>query len=260
MGHIHLGVLPKSRKWRDVVGLLEGSAADDEVVAASARAAEKDLLHAAADPVFVEAVRLLSMVPTAARSESFGQALRDLDIPCREPPDLFGIVAALGQRLDYIAGARPRPNDFGELARRALLSTVTAHLGDRLPELFAATPTDVRAAARQLSAPREFSTYARGFFTRLLGETLRYWLDRAMASQIGAGQRFADAGQRSRFDKALAQYCMEATFIIKEFSAGWYGKTLHREGRITSQTAAAYGAVAFRKIREELSLKWSADV
>ncbi len=47
MGHIHLGVLPSSRKWREVVDLLTGGAADARIVAASAAAAEKDLLAAA---------------------------------------------------------------------------------------------------------------------------------------------------------------------------------------------------------------------
>ena len=32
------------------------------------------------------------------------------------------------------------------------------------------------------------------------------------------------------FDGELAYFAAEATRIIKEFSGGWYGKTLHSEG------------------------------
>jgi len=122
--------------------------------------------------------------------------------------------------------------------------------------LLDATPEDVQTAFRQTSAPREFSVYARGFFTRLLGETLRYWLDRELAAHVGDEQRFRDAGDRSAFDQAVMQYCSEATFIIREFSAGWYAKNLRDGRQITEGVAAAYGSVALKKILEELTLKW----
>ncbi len=259
MGHIHLGVLPKSKKWQEVVELLASGATDESVVAASVRAAENDLAGAARNPVFVEAVRLMAMVPVAARSEDFGHALRELNVPSGNSPDLFSLVSAVGQRLDDVAATRSKRDDFGELARRALLSTLMANLGDRVPRLLAATPADVQQAARGLASPNEFAVHARGFFTRLLGETLRYWLDRTLSDHVADGLRFSHAGNRAQFDIALMQFSSEATFIIREFSAGWFSKTLYRDGLITSGTAQAYGAVAFRKIREELRLKHEAD-
>ena len=59
---------------------------------------------------------------------------------------------------------------------------------------------------------------------------------------------------------ALDQYCSEATRIIREFAEGWYGKTLYRDGTITAERAAAFGAVAFKKIGEELRRKREAHV
>ena len=43
MGHIRLGVLPKSRKWKQVVGLIAGGADVEHIAAASADAAENGL-------------------------------------------------------------------------------------------------------------------------------------------------------------------------------------------------------------------------
>ncbi len=259
MGHIHLGVLPGSKKWREVVNLLADGAVDEDVLAASACAAEKDLASAANDPTFVEAVRLLAMVPVAARSEDFGNALRDLDVPVQTDPSLMDIAVAIGKRLDEVARQLGRQSDFGELSRRALLASFSNQMSDRLPGLFDVAASDVKSAARSLSGPRSFATYSRSFFTRLLSETLHYWLDRTLSAHVGPGQRFRDARSRSAFDQAITQYCSEATFIIKEFSAGWFAKTLHREGMFDSRSAAAYGAVAFKKINEELRLKRGAD-
>lgn len=260
MGHIHLGVLPKSKPWRAVVGLLTDGASDEEVVAASARAAERDLGRAVRNPVYVESIRLLAMIPAAARDEDFGVALRELRIPVGHSPGLFDLAAAVGTRLDEISATSGAGNDFDELSRRALLSTLTTQLGDRLPGLLEASPEDLQTAARSLSAPRAFSGYARAYFTRLLSETLRYWLDRELCAHIGGTSRFADMGARSTFDVALTQFCSEATFIMREFANGWYAKALRREGAIDSRSAAAFGAIAFRKIAEELRLKRGGDV
>lgn len=259
MGHIHLGVLPNDRKWKDVVALLTDGASAADVVAASAAAAERELLAAAKDPVFVEAVRLLATIPAAARAEDFGQALRDADVPIQGPPGLLSLVAATGRRLDEVARTRQKPSDIGELSRRALLSTLSHHIGDQLPGLLDTTPRDVQRASAVLANSRSFASFARSFFNQLVSEALRSWLDRTLSAQVGSGRHFAAVKERAAFDMALLQYSSEATRIIREFAGGWYGKTLHREGRIDSHHAAAFGAVCFKKITEELRVTRGAD-
>ena len=85
---------------------------------------------------------------------------------------------------------------------------------------------------------------ARMFFGHLTGEALSSWLDRTLSTHVGPGRRFAHVGERSAFDAALNQYCAEATRMIREFSGGWYWKTLQRRGRIDTSDAAAFAAVA----------------
>ena len=48
---------------------------------------------------------------------------------------------------------------------------------------------------------------------------------------------------------------MEATRIIREFAAGWYGKSLSMGQVIGTKEATVFGAIAFKKIVEELSRK-----
>ncbi|MFC3086254.1 hypothetical protein [Tabrizicola soli] len=259
MGHIHLGVLPQTKKWREVVSLLEDRADDETVFAASAIAAERDLAAAVDNSVFVEAVRLLLMIPFAARSEDFGAALRDLDLQVASHPELLDIIAAAGDRLDAVARTSRTRTDFGELAGRALIATLGEQIGGALPGLFDTTAEDVRTEARRLSRPQGIGGLTRAFFGRLLSDTLSSWLDRTLASQTGPGRRMSDAGARGAFDLALGQYTHEATRIIREFAPGWYGKRLHESGRIDSHQAAAFGAVAMKKITEELRRKRNAD-
>lgn len=132
-------------------------------------------------------------------------------------------------------------------------------IGDALPGLFEATPEEVQAVARRMSWAKGISGFSRGFFGRLVSGTLSYWLDRTLALQVGEGQRFATTGERNAFDRALDQYSTEATRIIQEFSSGWYGKTLHREGGFRTKDAAIFGAVALKKTVSELRTRNSSD-
>jgi hypothetical protein len=259
VGHNTLGVLPRTKYWRDVVSLLDAGAADSDVVAASARAAERDMLAAASDPVFVESVRLLLNIPVAARAEDFGQALRDTGLAVGNGPELLELVMAVEERLDAVRRETRVRSDFGEIAARALTRTLTASIGDALPALFGSTPEDVKAAVRKMSWAKGISGFTRDFFGTLVSGSLSYWLDRTLALQTGQDRRFPTAAARNAFDAELGRYSAEATRIIKEFSSGWYGKTLNREGGFGAKEAATFGAVALKKTVSDLRTRSTAD-
>jgi hypothetical protein len=222
------------------------------VVAASARAAEKDLLVATDSAAFVEAVRLLLAIPHAARADDFGDALRALDLKIGDRPELLDLTMAVDGRLEAVQRKAGGSNDLGAIAARALVTTFSDMVGDQLPGLFEATPGEVQAATRKLSWSRGISELSRAFYARLVAQSLSYWLDRTLAQHVGPEARFANATARGSFDIALSQYTQESTRIIQEFAGGWYGKTLHDKGGISSLDAAAFGAVALKKIVEEL--------
>lgn len=259
MGHNTLGVLPKTTHWKSVAHLLTDGAGTEEVISASALAAERDLINASRDPVFVEAVRLMLAIPAVARSDDFGSALRQLELRVGQAPELLDVALAVTERLDSVARRGGAVSDLGQLAARALVATLTTSIGDQLPGLFTSTPADVQAAARKLSWNRAFAEYARTFFSRLLADSLSYWLDRKLDDHIGAGQRFQAVSDRSAFDLELDRFAFESSRIIREFSGGWYGKTLHRDGGFTAATAATFGHVALKKIVDDLRTRFDRD-
>lgn len=259
MGHIHLGVLPRSRKWREVVDLLAEGAVDSAVVAASARAAEKDMLAASRTPGFVEAVRLLLVIPHAARRTDFGTALGENGLDVGPDPTLIDLITAISARLDAVERRRAERSDLSELAGRALVATLSQMIGDGLPGLFAANTEDVRLATQKLSWNKGIAALSRAFFGALVRGTLSSWLDRTLALEIGDDRRFGDVGARTAFDTILVQYSSEATRIIQEFASGWYGKTLHQKGGFETEDAAVYGAVCLKKIVEELRMRRDGD-
>lgn len=254
MGHIHLATLPATRPWREVVALLDAGADPLAVIAASAVAAEKDLAEAASDATLASAVRLLALIPQAARGASFGEGLRQMGIAVPDAPMLGDLTVGIASALEREQRSVPR-TDFSEIVRRAVIGTLSAQIGDGLPGLFEADAEDVRRSAAGLGRPDAFSRTARALFGRLLADTLGYWLDRTLSAELGPGSRLQSFGERQAFDRALRQYCSEATRIIHEFSGAWYGKTLFREGTISRARAAGYSAVALKKITAELQRK-----
>ena len=252
MGHVHLGTLPRSRKWQEVAKLLTEGGSDKAVISAAARAAERDLERAANDPVYVEAVRLLLVVPTAARGADFAAVLNAHGLTVGREPEFLDLLVAVSARLDAVARAHPGRTDLGELAGRALTGALSTTIKDRLPGLFDAEAGDVQRAARALSWPAGIATLTRAFYGRLVSDTLSYWLDRMLATHVGRDARFASAADRAAFDAALTQYVSETTRIIKEFSSGWYGKHVIGAGRLDGSAAAAFGVIALKKILSEL--------
>jgi len=83
MGHVRLGALPKTRKWRQVVNELRLGAGVDAVAASAADAAEASLNAASKDPALLHAFWLLTQIPLAARGPVFADDLRGLGLRSR---------------------------------------------------------------------------------------------------------------------------------------------------------------------------------
>ncbi len=259
MGHVQLGVLPKSRKWRQVVDELRLGANVGEIAALAADAAETSLQGAADDPAFLHVFWLLTQIPLAARGPAFIEDLGRLGIRVPDHPSLMSVVAAISDAVDHHVRAQGGRTDLGEMAQMAAVESLTATVAPTLPSLFGPEPEEVQRAIGRLAGGDRFSALAREFFARLTQRTLHYFLSRELSNHIGAGKRFRDDGARSQFDQALDQHCREASRIVEEFAGGWYGKNVYRGEGLTPNAVRRFAPVAFKKIRAELRKRRDAD-
>jgi hypothetical protein len=137
-------------------------------------------------------------------------------------------------------------------AQHAASETLASLAGRELPSLFGSTETDVQQALAKLGRSDRFSVLARDFFSRLTRRSLGYFLSRELSKHVGPNKRFTGVADHSDFNAALDLHCREASRIIKEFSGGWYGRTLQQERQITKDEARKFAHVAFKKLRAEL--------
>ena len=252
MGHVRLGVLPRSRKWSHVVRELRGGAEIEAVAASAADAAEMALQGASKDPAFLHAFWLLTQVPLAARGPDFAADLRRLGVEAPDAPSLMDVAAAISPAVDRYARDAGGRTDLGEMAQMAAVESPTALVGRDLPSLFGPGPDEVQRAIGRFASGDRFSALAREFLSRLTQRSLDYCLSRELNRHVGAGERFDDGSKRARFDGALDQHCREASRIVEAFAGGWYGKNVYQGDGLTPEDIRRFAPVAFRKIRVEL--------
>ena len=252
MGHIRLGTLPQSKKWRDVVKCIDSGASVDVIAEAAAKASERDLSQASKDPRFQFVASLLVRLPLLARAPGFQDALADLGCGDNPLTSVAGLLAGLDQAIERQSFRSGRASDAGLLAKAALLETLSVHLRDRLPTLFEPTSQEIRVALGEFASGDRFATLARDFFARLTYRSLDYYLSRELANHIGKNRRFASDAQRVAFQQSLAQHSFEASRIVQEFAGGWFGKTVWQRQALDQDAINRFTDYAFKKMRSEL--------
>jgi hypothetical protein len=228
MGHQHLGRLPGSRKWRQVIDLISGGADVEDVAAATSKAAESQMIDASNDPAVQHAVWLLTQIPIAARQENFATELRKLGLQVGNRPSLIEVVTAMTEAVDIHVARVGGRTDLGEMAQLSAAESLNAVAG---PDLFGATPEKAQAALGGLGTLSQFAVLARDFFARLSRRQLGYFLSRELSQHVGVNSRFRTICDHSDFENALDLHCHEASRIIKEFSGEWFSKHTY-EGSI----------------------------
>jgi hypothetical protein len=122
VGHQHLGTLPSSKKWREVVALIRSGADVQHVASATSSAAEQQMIDEGDDPAVKRAFWLLTQIPSAAKKESFAEELRKLGMDVPDRPTLVIIAMAMNQAIDqHVAGVGGR-TDLGEMAQLAAIA------------------------------------------------------------------------------------------------------------------------------------------
>mgnify|MGYP001800936314 CR=1 FL=1 len=257
MGHIRLGTLSASKKWREVVALLEDGADLETIAASAAMASKRDLSRAADDPVFRFASRILVELPLMARSPDFGEYLQSLGCSTENVGSLPGVLSELANAINKRSREEGAQSDLGGMAKSALLESLSHQVSGRLPSLFEPTPQEGRRALASLSSGQNFAALAREFFARLTHRSLDYYLSREFANHTGPERRFSDDGARVAFQRALAQHTFEAAKIIEAFAGGWYGKTIWQNQALDQDAIIKFAAYSFKKMRSELGRRES---
>jgi len=254
MGHIRIGALPTTRRWREVVELLEESPQlTGALTAALTEAADARLRGLATDESLNYSFWLLTRIASAAQQGNFVAQLSRLGLQLSEGTSTLSLISDITDKVRQRTAAEVQSGDFGELAslalRRALMDTVAEHGRS----LFGSTVEDVHAALRSYSTPVRFGVVSQRFFADFFARTLRSLLDRDLPNRIGDDRTIRNLAEGQEFSDALDLYTRQAARITQGFAEGWYSKYNWQSQReITPEQSRGFVGYAIQKLRMEL--------
>jgi hypothetical protein len=255
MGHSRHGNLPRSRKWKEVIGLIAAGAGADQIANAIIRAAESGLMAAAHHTGLVEAFWSLTQLTQAARESDFAAGLRARGFNVPDNPSLPAILSAVSQAVDRSMPNNNGRTDLGEMAHSAAIEITNRIVTERTTSLFGATAQDVQRAFRELGTVKNFGELGMRFFGQLTNKVLQFYASRECANHVGQGQRFANLAAKAAFDEAMSTHCRQAAVTVKHFAGEWQSKQNWENsdtGGITRKHVEGFAHQAMKKMVAEL--------
>lgn len=261
MGHTRLGKLLTSRKWTQIVEMIElGDVSVADLATAVHEASLSDLKKASKDPAFLEALRLLCKIPLAAKEKDFSAALAELGVRVPANPTLNDVVVGFGNAIEVAQRTQGAEiTDLGEMAKMAGIAVFHESAQNQMG-LFDSRPEDIQSAVASFSATERFGDLMHSFMARLTQDNIQYYLDRAIPNHIGPGQYLPTIGDMGVAEKIIQTHAYEAATIVRAFAKDWYGKHAYQPDHdINHKTVQGFAWVAFEKIGKELTIRNTPD-
>ncbi len=256
MGHLRLGRLPKTRRWVDVVELLDASPEDAAGIAAGVVvAADQRLKELGSDPSLGYCFWLLTRIAWASREPDFQQTLSKLGIEASSDTSVLAFISQLADHVQIETARNTSSGHFAELSSLALRRALSETAGQYTGNLFGATVDGLQQAFRAYSRPDEFGRLSHRFFADFFARTLSSLVDRELSHHVGRGKSFESSTNSAAFIKALDLHSRESARIMETFAADWYSKhNWEAKGEISVVEAQGFVAVALRKLRSEFKM------
>lgn len=255
MGHIRLGRLPKTWKWKQVIGLLaDGRASVKEIAESTAVAAANAFKNFDSDPGLPYCYWLLTQITWHAKSDDFYEILELLDLDVRDETSALGFVAKVSSHATSEIKDLGKTTIFTEIAQLSMREVLTEIISERSQTLFGTTTEDIRLACASLAAKKQFGLLSRQFFSNFLNRTLQFFISKEISNHVGGGKSFEDVEAVEDFEVALDSFCYQSSKIVEDFAGGWYSKR-NWEGDISYDDARKFVHVAIEKLKSELAME-----
>lgn len=257
MGHLRLGVLPKTRSWNRVISLLDSSPLNTEAVAAATiQAANQELERTKGDPLLAYCFWLLTKITWSARKGDFLIGLEEIGIDVANSQSALNLISTISDQVRDQAKQYGGSSTFREMANLALKQALSETIMAYTPNLFGSTLDDIQSSCRKYSSKKQFGLLSRRFFSSFFDRFLRYFVDKEVSNHIGPGRSLHSLSDEKIFTDALRLYAWQSSKIVEDYASGWYSKqNWETEGHISISDAKRFMAYALEKFKTELLME-----
>ena len=249
MGHIYLGALPRTYRWKEVIELLKSGADLNDLADASFFAAHSGLQRVPNDAGFLSTVNSIFELAAAAREKDVSGALENAGIPREHQSTSFDVLVAVSNKVTDDLKHTADRSDIGQMARDSFVESLTRQVQTETGSLFQAGSQDIKKLTQPFRG-KQFKVLMHEFYSAFISRFLSYHLSREIPNHVGPDSRFADMAEHAEFNRAFDLHCRQTVRISDEFTPGWVGKAAF-ENDISRESVKKYAHVAFKKIASE---------
>jgi len=252
MGHERVGMLPRSKQWRQIVSDISLAAHSDDVLRRVADSTLRQVrdrfeqihkdpgVHAAFG--FLVGLSASHLPPLEANKASPPVELGDR-------PSILRLATELNAWVEKHAGSL----EYAELAKRAGADAIASWTKDKARQRDLFSPEiDTQTIWRSASTGAGFCEVSRIFFASFVERYLKYFLEREASAELST---LAEREQLSRRLEgqidAFSHHAFETTRIAQSFAAGWFNKRMVQNRRPTDNEIKGFLSFAFGKLRQE---------
>ena len=253
MGHERVGVLPRTKRWQDVVGSIADAASINGDVSGLANGTLENVRSRLGaiqgDAGFIASFQFLLGLSLSASPGVDRASLGELAIDLEANPSPLTLAGTLGQ---YVANNR-QSAEYAEMARKAAVDTISAWTEQQTRQLsFTGEHEQASEVWRRASDGSGFCEVARLFFGKFVERYLNYFIGREASS------RLASTEDRERLARRLgdhvdgvSHHAFETARITQSFAAGWFNRYA-REEMPSANQISRFLSHQVGKLREEL--------
>lgn len=269
MGHERVGTLPKTQKWRGLVGQIAGlgrSGAGSssvggpgigapvvevaDVAEQTVRNVSQQFSRAHLDAGVRAAFEFLVLLAVAGRSDNPRGILSEHGIEVPERPTALSFAKAADS---WLILNQDSP-EYRQMARGAVSDAISAWYRENKPpqdRLFE-PPEDPFGVWRRAGNGAGFCELARLYFASFTERHLNYFLEREASAVLpGFGERDQFSERLEDHVEDISKHAFETARIAQSFAAGWFNNNT-RDGVPDQEAIGRFLSIAFGKIRGDL--------
>lgn len=250
MGHIRLGRLPRTQRWKKVIELLEQGASTDAIAEATFWAAYTGLSKVPEDVGFTQTLTTIFSFIDALQSKDPIGILRKKGFDVSADASLLDFVGSFQQRAASATAEVRARSDLAQIAQESFSQVLIGVAGSSMQTLFGLESGEAKKSLQTSLKGEKLGHTMHEFFTAFTQRYLNYYLGRELPAHVGAGRAFANIDRHSEFGKSFDLFVRQTIRITDEFTPGWYGKARY-EQRLSHADVSKFAHVAFKKIRSE---------
>lgn len=253
MGHIRLGRLPKTIKWKQVVQSLAYSGSSlSEIVSLTSQASEKVLTSSKYIDGLAHCYWLFTNIAQASRSDNFINELNQIGLNLSEQDSGINILKKV---FDYASTGLKNSGSntvLDQIAIDSFKSAIHNTIAQESTSLFGCDIDSIQRAFKKYSTSNQVSYLGREYFSQYMYKAFSFTLEKELANVLSSNGRFQNSSDIQEFNSKLKQYCWDVSKIVEDFSGGWYGKHSFEGDLKNKKKVADFTSYAMTKLLSEV--------